>query len=203
MRHAANELNFQVEDNNQEATVLKQYLVKELNDRDTRTFGLCIGIKTRNKSEVFSSILVKRKPVFPIGGKALFYLYDILCAHEYNPNKRTGFVFSRNRPKFLLGRALRESVLDFYKSRSNSILFRAATLAKETVVAQKDEPVYQCKNCLTVYDPHLGEPENGIRAATAFEALPATYTCPLCEADKSAFKEIKKSALGLMPASSE
>ncbi|RYF88705.1 MAG: rubredoxin, partial [Chitinophagaceae bacterium] len=62
MRHAANELNFQVEDDCPDGLELKNYLVKGLNSDDTRTFGLCIGIKTRKKSEVFSSILVRRKP---------------------------------------------------------------------------------------------------------------------------------------------
>ncbi len=67
MRHAANELNFQVEDNCYEGLRLKNYLVKKLNNDDTRTFGICIGIKTRKKSEVFSSILVRRKPLFHCG----------------------------------------------------------------------------------------------------------------------------------------
>lgn len=118
IRHAANELNFQVEDNNPDALKLKQYLVKYLNDDDTRSFGLCIGIKTRKKSEVFCSILVKRKPVIPIGSKALFYVYDILCARDYNPNERTALVYSKDNPKFVLAEQLRRAVLSFYdKSR--------------------------------------------------------------------------------------
>lgn len=115
VRHAANELNFQVEDNSLEALKLKQHLVKYLNDDDTRTFGICIGIKTRKKSEVFSSILVRRKALFTIGKWGFFYTYDILCAKEYNPNERTDFVFSRDNPKFLLAEQLRRAVLSFYK----------------------------------------------------------------------------------------
>jgi len=114
VRHAANELNFQVEDNNMDALKLKQHLVKYLNDDDTRTFGVCIGIKTRKKSEVFCSILVKRKPVIRIGSWGLFYMYDILCAKDYNPNERTAFVFSRDNPKFVLAEQLRRAVLSFY-----------------------------------------------------------------------------------------
>jgi hypothetical protein len=118
IRHAANELNFQVEDNNPVALKLKQYLVKYLNDDDTRSFGLCIGIKTRKKSEVFCSILVKRKPVIRIGNRALFYVYDILCAKDYNPNERTALVYSRDNPRFVLAEQLRRAVLSFYdKSR--------------------------------------------------------------------------------------
>jgi len=114
VRHAANELNFQVEDNSLKALQLKQHLVKYLNDDDTRTFGVCIGIKTRRKSEIFSSILVRRKALVRIGKWGLFYTYDILCAKDYNPNERTGFFFSTDNPKFVLAEQLRRAVLSFY-----------------------------------------------------------------------------------------
>ena len=114
VRHAANELNFQVDDNSLQALKLKHHLVKYLNDDDTRSFGVCIGIKTRRKSEVFSSILVRRKPLIRIGKLGLFYVYDILCAKDYNPNERTDFIFSSNNPKFVLAEQLRRAVLSFY-----------------------------------------------------------------------------------------
>lgn len=115
IRHAANELNFQVEDNSLQALQLKQHLVKYLNDDDTRTFGLCIGIKTRRKSEVFSSILVRRKPLFSIGKWGFFYRYDILCAKDFNPNERTAFIYSRSNPKFVLAEQLRRAILSYYQ----------------------------------------------------------------------------------------
>lgn len=114
VRHAANELNFQVEDNSFEALKLKHHLVKYLNDDDTRTFGVCIGIKTRRKSEVFSSILVRRKPLVRIGKWGFFFLYDILCAKDYNPNERTDFIYSKDNPKFVLAEQLRRAILSYY-----------------------------------------------------------------------------------------
>jgi hypothetical protein len=114
VRHAANELNFQVEDNSIAALKLKHNMVKFLNDIDTRSSGVCIGIKTRRKSEVFCSILVKRKAFLRIGEWGLFYTYDILCAKDYNPNERTDFVFSSGNPKFVLAEQLRRAILSFY-----------------------------------------------------------------------------------------
>jgi len=114
LRHAANELNFQVEDNSFKALQLKQQLVKYLNNDDTRTFGVCIGIKTRRKSEVFCSILVRRRPLVRIGRKGFFHVYDILCAKDYNPNERTDFIYSRDNPKFVLAEQLRRAVLSYY-----------------------------------------------------------------------------------------
>ncbi len=128
IRHAANELNFQVDDNSQEALKLKHHLVKYLNDDDTRTFGVCIGIKVKRKSEVFSSILVRRKPLIRIGKGGLFYVYDILCAKDFNPNERTAFAFSKDNPKFLLAEQLRRAVLSFYKYHGKTDAVKAVVV---------------------------------------------------------------------------
>ena len=130
VRHAQNELNFQVDDNSLVALQLKNHLVKYLNDDDTRTFGVCIGIKTRLKSEVFSSILVRRKPLIRIGGMGFFHLYDILCAKDFNPNERTAFAFSKDNPKFLLAEQLRRAVLSFYKYHGETAAVKASITEK-------------------------------------------------------------------------
>jgi hypothetical protein len=121
MRHAANELNFQVEDNCPEGLDLKTFLVKNLSIDDTRTFGICIGIKTRKKSEVFSSILVRRRYLVDFLGIKLFKVYDILCAREFNPNERTGEIFSTANPKFVLAEQLRRCVLYYYRHRAKVV----------------------------------------------------------------------------------
>ena len=199
MRHAANELNFQVEDSCEEGLQLRNFLVKKLNDEDTRTFGICIGIKTRRKSEVFSSILVRKKSLLRIFGKDFFSLYDILCAHDFNPNERTGFVFSSNNPKFLLAEQLRRSIVAFYNYRSSITKSpeRVITPKKQILSKPIKELVHQCSHCLTIYDAALGQPESGIIAGILFTDLPKNYCCPLCEASKEDFKLIPKSNLGL------
>jgi rubredoxin len=199
MRHAANELNFQVEDNSAEGLALKTYLVNNLSIDDTRTFGICIGIKTRKKSEIFSSILVRKRYLINFSGIKLLKVYDILCAKDFNPNERTAEVFSSGNPKVVLAEQLRRAVIKYYN-------YRAAITKKTTVAVGQlkqgtekklEEYVYQCTNCLSVYDPAAGEPGNAIAPGTAFDKLPASYVCPLCEAEKESFRKIQKSALGL------
>jgi rubredoxin len=199
MRHAANELNFQVEEHSHDALQLKQYLVRELNNEDTRTFGVCIGIKTRRKSEVFSSILVRRKPLLRVFGIEMFFLYDILCAHDFNPNERTGFAFSRNNPKFLIAEQLRQAVAAFYTHRASKTIVTAKKVIPRKAKDIKPVKIYvhQCTHCLTVYEAKTGEPENQIAVGTAFESLPDHYTCPLCEGPKSDFVKIGGAELGL------
>jgi len=173
--------------------------VKYLNDDDTRTFGVCIGIKTQMKSEVFSSILVRRKPLIRIGKGGLFHVYDILCAKDYNPNERTGFAFSKGNPKFLLAEQLRRAVLSFYKYHGEQgEIVTNPFEKKETPVGEKtEETVYQCKSCQTVYDEKIGDPENGIDPGTLFHQLPAGFCCSVCDAPKQNFVAVKKEALGL------
>ncbi len=200
VRHAANELNFQVEDNCLEGLALKNFLLKGLHTDDTRTFGICIGIKTRKKSEVFSSILIRKRPLFCIGGIGFFHVYDILCANDFNPNERTGTVYSKNNPKFLLPEQLRRAILTYYNYQQ---VLASATpsieLAKKEAPAKQQQITYlhQCKNCLSVYDDVTGEPEIGITPGTAFENLPEGYCCPLCEAPVDDFVKIEQTELGL------
>jgi rubredoxin len=198
MRHAANELNFQVEDNDAEALELKTYLVKYLSIDDTRTFGICIGIKTRKKSEIFSSILVRKRYLIDFAGIKLLKVYDILCAKDFNPNERTEEIFSSGNPKVVLAEQLRRSVLKFYRHRAAITKKDAAALIASQPVKEKiaEAYVYQCSNCQTVYDETIGDPDNGFAAGTRFENLPADYTCVLCEEGKAGFKKIKKSELG-------
>ena len=39
---------------------------------------------------------------------------------------------------------------------------------------------YVCDTCGCVYDPEVGDPENGVAPGTAFEVLPEDWVCPLC-----------------------
>jgi rubredoxin len=199
VRHAANELNFQVDDNSIDALRLKHHLVKYLNDDDTRTFGVCIGIKTKMKSEVFSSILVRRKPLIRVGKGGVFYVYDILCAKDFNPNERTGFAFSKDNPKFLLAEQLRRAVLSYYKYHSEKGEVAIHLLEKKEIITNeiKNEMVYQCKSCLTIYDEKIGDPENAIDPGTLFAQLPDSFCCSVCDASKENFVVVKKELLGL------
>ena len=45
--------------------------------------------------------------------------------------------------------------------------------------------------CGYVYDPAVGDPDNGIAAGTAFEALPEDWVCPECGAGKSEFSPME------------
>jgi rubredoxin len=46
---------------------------------------------------------------------------------------------------------------------------------------------YVCDVCGYVYDPAVGDPDNGIDPGTKFEDLPDDWVCPMCGAPKEDF----------------
>jgi len=46
-----------------------------------------------------------------------------------------------------------------------------------------------CTVCGYVYEPEIGDPDNGIEAGTAFENLSDSWVCPLCGVGKDMFEK--------------
>ncbi len=49
---------------------------------------------------------------------------------------------------------------------------------------------YECILCGYIYDPALGDPDNGVAPGTAFADVPADWVCPECGAGKEDFEPI-------------
>jgi rubredoxin len=64
---------------------------------------------------------------------------------------------------------------------------------EETLAHSSDERVslYQCSNCLTIYDEKLGDPESDISPGTVFEDLPENYQCSVCNSSRRYFIPLK------------
>lgn len=65
------------------------------------------------------------------------------------------------------------------------ILFNNNIFKNKEAIMKK----YVCDVCGYVYDPAVGDPDNGIAPGTAFEDLPADWVCPLCGVGKDEFSE--------------
>jgi rubredoxin len=48
---------------------------------------------------------------------------------------------------------------------------------------------WTCTVCGYVYDPSVGDSDNGVEPGTAFEDLPENWTCPECGAAKDLFEK--------------
>ena len=49
---------------------------------------------------------------------------------------------------------------------------------------------YRCTVCNYIYDPTVGDPAQGIKPGTSFEALPEAWVCPECGVGKEMFEKI-------------
>jgi len=55
----------------------------------------------------------------------------------------------------------------------------------------KNMKKYKCLMCGYNYDPAVGDPDNGVKAGTAFEDLPDVWVCPECGAGKDEFEPVE------------
>ena len=47
---------------------------------------------------------------------------------------------------------------------------------------------WECTVCGYVYDPALGDPDNGVAPGTPWEGLPEDWVCPQCFVAKDMFE---------------
>lgn len=70
----------------------------------------------------------------------------------------------------------------------------APTYVDKSKLAEKEKSggpkKYKCTACGYIYDPAVGDEENGIAPGTAFEDLPEDWVCPVCGSDKEDFIQI-------------
>ena len=58
---------------------------------------------------------------------------------------------------------------------------------------------YKCEVCGYIYDPQLGDPDNGIEPGTAFEDLPEDWVCPLCQGQTQSSGTFSQGVPGATP----
>ncbi|OIN60746.1 rubredoxin domain-containing protein [Arsenicibacter rosenii] len=192
VRHAANELAWQTEDHDEAGAAIKQYIIRQFARDDTRTFGLCFGIQTRPKSEVFGSVLIRRRPLIRIGQLALFSVYDLYHTDNFNPNNRKYIRFEKGLLRIHLPGQIDRLCRKYNARRMQQTAEPLRLTTEEPVVA--DVPlvsVHQCPACFTVYDPQFGDVLRGIAPGIAFADLPVSYACPTCDTPKTAMEAVE------------
>ncbi len=56
----------------------------------------------------------------------------------------------------------------------------------------KNMKKYKCLVCGYIYDPAVGDPDNGVEPGTSFENLPDDWVCPECGAGKDQFEPVEE-----------
>jgi rubredoxin len=189
VRHSMLELNWHIPVANKEALNLKKYLVSNFDQNDISTYGLTFGITNYNKSSnYFTSIVVeKNKQPVLIGDFQIRDTYNLWYAKDFDPNSRKYIMHVQDVDKVELPGLLMElSQLYFDQLGSEKEVEKEVEVQRETIELE----VYQCQDCLTIYDEAFGDVTQNILPKTVFKDLPELYECSLCEASKSNFEKI-------------
>ncbi|MCL7761971.1 rubredoxin [Polaribacter sp. Z014] len=189
VRHSMLELNWHIPVANKDALNLKKYLVSNFDQNDISTYGLTFGITDYSKAAYyFTSIVVeKNKQPEMIGNFQTRDTYNLLYAKNFDPNTRQYIMHVQDVDKVELPGLLMElSQLYFDQLGSEKEDEKEVASKKEAVELE----VYQCTDCLTIYDESLGDITQDIPPKTFFNDLSESYECPLCEASKSSFQKI-------------
>ncbi|ARV15700.1 rubredoxin domain-containing protein [Polaribacter sp. SA4-12] len=189
VRHSMLELNWHISVANKDALNLKKYLVSNFDQNDISTYGLTFGITDYNKvSNYFTSIVVeKNKQPELIEGFQTRDTYNLLYAKNFDPNTRKYIMHVQDVDKVELPGLLMElSQLYFDQLGSEIEVEKEAEVQKETTELE----VYQCSDCLTIYDEAFGDVTQNVAPKTLFNELSGNYECSLCEAPKSSFKKV-------------
>ena len=186
VRHSMLELNWHLPVGNKDALTLKKYLVSNFDKNDISTYGLTFGITESSVPEhYFTSIVIeKNNTINNISGIELRDTYNLLYAKNFDPNTRDYITHVQDVDKVELSGLLMELSKLYFEQLGTE---REEDKVSETAKEKVSETVYQCKDCLTIYNEVYGDITQNIAPNTPFKSLPETYECSLCEAAKSNF----------------
>jgi rubredoxin len=180
IRHASNELNWQVEDLCSPCLELKQQLVSEFEKADLRTYGLSFAIKRSPKSGIYGSVMIRARMPDE---------FEIVHTRDFNHNTREFVIYKQGVAKADLSRHLTALCDMFYEQQSNNLLPVQVSKVNNEIKASNQKTVHQCKSCFTIYDELYGDVLNKIEPGVLFGNLD-DYECPTCGAEKENFEEL-------------
>ena len=188
VRHSLLEMNWHLPVSNKDAISLKKYLVSTFDKNDISTYGLTFGITDyTRKAYYFTSIVIeKNKQTDGLNDFKLKDTYNLLYAKNFDPNTQDYIMHVQDVDKVELPGILMElSQLYFDQLGTEREEIRPSIIKTEKIEIE----VYQCKDCLTVYNEAYGDITQNILPETPFKDLPQDYKCSLCEAPKSNLKK--------------
>lgn len=194
VRHASNELNWQTEDLCEESLLLKHELIRAFNEADMRTFKLCFAIKTKPKSGLFGSIIIRKQSTTDHTNEDI--RFDLLHTTDFNPNANHYSTYATDISKINLLPHLIDLCNHYYQ-----LQMVAAGVPSESYyeTTQSATPtityVQQCPLCLSIYDETWGDQDFGIPPHTPFKELPDNYCCSICATSHVTFISIVKKTL--------
>jgi rubredoxin len=194
VRHASNELNWQIEDHSPDGLRLKRYLVRQLDQEDIRTEGLSFAVKIQRGSGLPGSIVIRKQAEIRPGQLKLLDRYELWHTADFDPHSRELKLYRKDLEKEMLFPYVVSLCKEFYQLQS-----QGSPVALEDGVryTPKDgqgvrEEVWECTDCLTQYHAAYGDPGSGVAAGTIWGELGKDYVCPVCGTTREGFRMVEK-----------
>lgn len=190
IRHSSLELNWHLPVDDKEALELKKFIVGNFDQNDISTYGLNFSIYEKENNETYftSAVIEKNQVSTIIKEYKVKSTYNVLYCKNFNPNTREYLVYAQNVDKMELPGLLMELSKLYFEKLGEEEADSDKKLNKEPKI---EKEVYQCNECLTVYDSDYGDLNFNIEAGTPFKNLPSDYKCSVCDASKEAYKLVK------------
>ncbi|MDF9799543.1 rubredoxin [Catalinimonas alkaloidigena] len=189
MRHSSLELNWHLPVADQDALELKNYLVRALDQQDISTYGLSFSIKTQKHVVLFTSIVIEREEA---ENEEDAYQYNILYAKDFNPNFFEYYYYARAVNRDIIPSLLIELSKKYYE-QLNTKKTAPPDSEKSQTHQESHKLVFQCSECLSVYDEAYGDTLAKVPAGTPFSLLPDSFRCSVCGSPKSKFRQAELS----------
>jgi hypothetical protein len=179
VRHAANELNWQIADNCEDSLILKRHIIRHFDTADVRTYGLCFSIRMQPGNSHFGAIVIRKQENKYNSKLKYMQRFDILYTADFNPNSSAMVLYRENVTKEHLGPYIVSLCKHYYEKGSEwDILQQYVAEQQHTPVNSVPEKmVLQCPCCKSIYEEGQGE------------------QCYICETDVSEFNEVPFSTL--------
>ena len=169
---------------------LKKFIVRNFDQNDISTYGLTFGIDNSENRETYftSTVIEKNKVPTIVKDFQIRPTYNLLYCKNFNPNTKEYISYAQDVDKMELPGLLMELSKMYFEHLGEEIDSNSKKNASEATV---EKEVYQCSECMTVYDSEFGDSKANIAIGIAFNELPTNYKCSVCEASKETYKLVR------------
>lgn len=197
VRHAANELNWQVADHCEDSLILKRHIIRHFDTADVRTYGLCFNISLDMGKHHFGSIVIRRQENKHRSKLKYLQRYDVLYTPDFNPNTHQLIPYRSEVLKEHLGPYIASLCRHYYEKGTEWNVLQEYVSGQKAIPVDinSEKTVHQCPSCLSIYDETAGDAGRGIAAGTPVTALPEDYSCYICETPVREFTPVALAAL--------
>lgn len=189
---AFNELGWQYDVLNEKEQKLKEKFTKELASRGNENYGFSVKLisnKKLNLAKEDTDYLISYSSLIP--GISLFDQFQLFIKQSKNPADGIYRSVGTKQSFGLVAENLFAKLLVASKSQieiSNNLEISKTNLDEEKSIDNQFE--YVCSDCNNVYNPLVGDINQGISVGTEFNFLPKDYICFVCGAEKQSFSLI-------------